>query len=189
VVDAGTRRWTLQHRLGVGLEPARFRDWVRQRTTPHVGLRQSLHMIADAFDWQLDQIVEHIEPIIADEWVRTPHVCAAPGQVAGIHQSAQGFVKRRPMLELEWRTAVGLGESYDAVQIEGTPPIDMLIRGGIHGDLAAATLVARAVPLVVEARTGLRTVLDLPIVHYRAQSAPPAADAIKSPAAVQAVAT
>jgi len=190
VVDASTRRWTLQHRLGVGLEPARFRDWVRQRTTPHVGLRQSLHMIADAFDWQLDQIVEHIEPIIADEWVRTPHVCAAPGQVAGIHQSALGYVNRRAVLELEWRTAVGLGESYDAVRIEGTPPIDMLIRGGIHGDLAAATLVARAVPLAVEARPGLRTVLDLPIVHYQARPTPPTgAEEIKSPAARQAVAT
>lgn len=167
VVDASTRRWTLQQRLGVGLEPARFREWVRQRTTPHVGLRQSLHMVADAFGWQVDRITEGIEPIIADAWVQTPYVSAGSGQVAGIHQWAHGVVERRTVLELDWRTAVGLGASYDAVQIEGTPPIDMLIRGGIHGDLAAATLVTRAVPLVVAARPGLRTVLDLPIVHYR----------------------
>ena len=57
---------------------------------------------------------------------------------------------------------------YDAVQIDGAPPIDMVIRGGIHGDLATATLVMRAVPSVVAARPGLRTVLDLPILHYHA---------------------
>ncbi len=172
VVNASTRRWTLQQRLGVGMDPGAFRDWARQSTTPHIGLQQSLHMIADAFGWNLDQVSEGIEPIIADEWVRTPYVAAGPGQVAGIRQWAHGLIGRRPVIELEWRTAVGLQETYDAVQIDGVPPIDMLIRGGIHGDLATATLVTRAIPLITGAQPGLRTVLDLPILHYRARSLP-----------------
>ncbi len=168
-VDASTYRWTLQQRLGVGLERGAFRDWAHQRTTPHVGLRQSLQMIAGALGWHLDQIVEGIEPIIAERWVETPHVYAAPGHVAGIHQWAHGLAARQSVIELEWRTAVGLPETYDAVHIEGVPPLDVLIRGGIHGDQATATLVTRAVPLIMSAQPGLRTVLDLPIAHYQAR--------------------
>ena len=172
VVDASSRRWTLQQRIGAGIEPSAFRDWSRQRTTPHVGLRQSIHMIATALGWRLDQVIEGMEPIVAEAWVRTPYVSVAPGQVAGIHQWAEGVAERRSVIELDWRTAVGMQQTYDAVQIDGVPPIDMLIRGGIHGDLAAATLVMRAVPTVVGARPGLRTVLDLPILHYHTRPRP-----------------
>ncbi len=166
-VNASTRRWTLQRRIGAGIEHGAFRDWARQRTTPHVGLHQSLHMIASAIGWQLDHIVDGMEPIIAESWVNTPYVSVAPGQVAGIHQWAHGVIERRPVIELDWRTAVGLQETYDAVHIDGVPPIDMLIRGGIHGDLATESLVSRAIPAIVSARPGLRTVLDLPVPHYR----------------------
>jgi hypothetical protein len=129
-------------------------------------------MIAGSLGWRLDQVSEGMEPIIADGWVRTPYVSVAPGQVAGIHQWANGMVHRRTVVELDWRTAVGMQQTYDAVQIDGVPPIDMLIRGGIHGDLATATLVMRAVPAVLAARPGLRTVLDLPILHYQGRTEP-----------------
>ena len=171
-VDASTYRWTLQQRLGVGIERAAFRDWARQRSTAHVGLRHSVHMIAAALGWRLDGVAEGIEPILAEQWVKTPYVSAASGQVAGIHQWAHGKVGRQVVIELVWRTAVGLEETYDAVLIEGTPSIDMLFRGGIHGDQATATLVTHAIPAVVEARPGLRTVLDLPISHYQALPRP-----------------
>jgi len=170
--DAGTYRWTLQQRLGVGLERAAFRGWTRQEHTPHVGLRHSLHMIAAALGWRLDRVHEGIAPIITEQWVETPYVCAAPGQVAGIHQWAHGEVEGRPVIELEWRTAIGLQETYDAIRIEGVPPIDMLIHGGIHGDRATATLITHAIPAVVRAEAGLRTVLDLPIAHFQVLSRP-----------------
>lgn len=171
-VDASTYRWTLQQRLGVGIERTAFRDWTRQQPTLHIGLRQSLHMIAAALGWRLDGLTEGMEPILAEEWVKTPFVSAAPGQVAGIHQWAYGMLGRRPVIELEWRTAVGLQETYDAVRIDGDPPIDMVIRGEIHGDQATATLITRAIPAVLQANPGLRTMLDLPMAHYQALPRP-----------------
>ena len=172
VVDASTRRWTLQHRIGAGIDRSAFRDWARQHSTPHVGLHQSIHMIAATLGWRLEQVVDGLEPVIADGWVRTPYVSVAPGQVAGIHQWARGLVERKVVIELDWRAVVGIPETYDAVRIDGVPPIDMIIRGGIHGDLATATLVTRAVPAVIAARPGLRTVLDLPILHYHGPPRP-----------------
>jgi len=166
VVDASARRATLQQRIGAGLDPLAFRDWLRQRTTPHVGLDQSLHMIADALGIELDRVAQAAEPIISDGWARTPYVTVAPGQVAGIHQTARGYAGRSEVLLLDWRTALGMPDTHDAVLIDGTPPIDVLIRGGIHGDEATAALVVRAVIALPRAAPGLRTMLDLPPLHY-----------------------
>jgi 2,4-diaminopentanoate dehydrogenase len=166
VVDASTRRATLQQRIGAGLEPAMFREWLRQRTTPHVGLVHSLRMIADALGWQLDRIAEDARPIVADGWIRTGYVTVAPGQVAGIHQTARGFAGTREVIHLDWRTAVGMADTHDSIVIDGTPPLDVLIRGGIHGDQATAALVTRAASMVAGLPPGLRTVLDLPLLHY-----------------------
>lgn len=166
VVDAGTRRATLQQRIGAGLDLIAFRDWLRRRSTPHLGLTESLHMIADALGWKFDQITETAEPILAERWLSTPFVTVAPGQVAGIHQAVRGYTGGREMLHLDWRTAVGMEDTHDAVAIDGTPPVDMVIRGGIHGDQATASLVMRAVSMIMQVQPGLRTVLDLPVMHY-----------------------
>ena len=49
--------------------------------------------------------------------------------------------------------------------IDGTPPIDMTITGGVAGDLATAAMVVNSIPKVLAARPGLLTMSDLPIVH------------------------
>ncbi len=168
VVNASTRRASLQQRIGVGLDPIAFRSWLHQRTTPHIGLVQSLRMIADALNWTLDTIDEHTEPIIAEGWHRTQFATVAPGQVVGIHQTARGFKERHEMIVLDWRTALGMTDTHDAIMIDGTPPIDLVIKNGIHGDQAAAALVLHTVPLMASTQPGLRTVLDLPVLHYTA---------------------
>ena len=166
VVDATTRRPSLQQRIGAGLDSVAFRDRLQQRTMPHIGLVHSLRMITDALGWELDRIDEHTAPIIADGWHRTPFATIAPGQVAGMHQTARGFMRRHEMIALDWRTGVGMSSTHDAIVIDGTPPINLVIQGGIHGDQAAAALVLHTVPIMPGLRPGLRTVLDLPPLHY-----------------------
>ncbi|MDP9317339.1 MAG: Gfo/Idh/MocA family oxidoreductase [Chloroflexota bacterium] len=166
VVDASTRRPTLQQRIGAGLDTISFRALLHQQATPHVGLLHSLRMIADALGWQLERVEQQAEPIIADSWVRTECVTVAPGQVAGIHQSARGYSRSREVINLDWRTAVGLADTRDAIMIAGTPPINVTISGGIHGDQATAALVVRAIGALPRLAPGLRTVLDLPVLHY-----------------------
>jgi 4-hydroxy-tetrahydrodipicolinate reductase len=55
---------------------------------------------------------------------------------------------------------VGAPETYDAIRITGTPPLSMRITG-IHGDVATAALVVNAIPKVLDADPGLRTMRDL----------------------------
>lgn len=167
VVDASTRRATLQQRIGAGLEASMFRDWLRQqRGMPHIGLIHSLRMIADTLGWQIDRVTEDTTPLLSDRWLRTPYVTVAPGQVAGIEYSARGYIGSREVIHLDWRTALGMPDTHDAIAIDAAPPIDVLIRGGIHGDQATAALVVRAATAVVDLAPGLRTVLDLPPTCY-----------------------
>ena len=51
----------------------------------------------------------------------------------------------------------------DEIRIAGTPPTHMVIPGGTHGDRATVGMVVNSIPLVVAARPGLLTVLDLPL--------------------------
>ena len=59
---------------------------------------------------------------------------------------------------------MGAPESYDAVYITGTPNMEVIIKGGTHGDIATAAIVVNAAHRVVQAPSGLITMKDLPVV-------------------------
>ena len=46
----------------------------------------------------------------------------------------------------------------------GDPPLDVLVRGGTHGDRGTVGTTVSAIPAVVVAAPGLKTILDLPLV-------------------------
>ena len=173
IVDATERRASLQQRIGAGLTLDQFRDHVAHGAVRHVGLPESLYMIADGLRWQLYNLTETIDPIIANEWVRTPYLTVAPGQVRGLRQIARGQMHGREVLRLTWQTVVGaLTSTHDAIRIEATPPVNVVIEGGLHGDKAAAALILHAIPRVLAAPPGLTTVLALPPIHYQPRPEP-----------------
>ena len=47
--------------------------------------------------------------------------------------------------------SVGAPEPHDRVVIEGDPPLDLMIRGGTHGDRATVGTVLNAIPAVIAA--------------------------------------
>jgi len=61
---------------------------------------------------------------------------------------------------------LGAPETYDSVEIKGTPPVSMRIAGGIHGDLATPALVVNSIPRVLAAPPGLHTMRDLPLPSF-----------------------
>ena len=160
--DASDRRGSFQRKIGAGLDEAEFRRRAADGAIRHVGLTESARMIAAGLGWELDGLTETIEPIIASAPIQTDHVSVAAGQVAGASQDAIGTVIGRRVITLEFRAAVGLGESYDAVSVDGVPPVRARIDGGVHGDLGTAAVVVNAIPRVAAAPPGLTTMKDLP---------------------------
>ncbi|PSQ96540.1 MAG: dihydrodipicolinate reductase [Bacteroidetes bacterium SW_9_63_38] len=163
VVDAGERRGSLQTKIGVGCAPAEFEAKTKDDALGHVGLQESLRMVARGLGWTLADVRETIAPVRADRAVETPHCSVEEGGIAGLHQTAVGVVGGRERLSLDLQMYLGAEESYDAVQVEGTPPIDLRVDGGIFGDTATVGILVNTASLLDTVPSGLKTMLDLPV--------------------------
>lgn len=164
VQDASPRRGPFQKKIGAGRTLEEFETLVASGTLKHVGLPESIAMIADGLGWTLDDITESIEPVIATRQVKTDFVTVEPGQAAGVRQVGRGIRAGEELITLEFEAAVGGSESYDAVYITGIPNMEVVIRGGTHGDIATAAITVNCIHRVVEARPGLLTMRELPVV-------------------------
>src|SRR5256714_1916718 len=136
VQDARIRRLPFQQKIGAGLTTEQFQKKVDDGSVRHVGLTESIAMIADALGWRLDRISDDIQPKLAPGTVSSEFLAVDPGYVCGIIQDGVGYRKGEPAIRLHMEAYLGAPESYDAIQIEGTPPLSMRMLGGVHGDIA-----------------------------------------------------
>jgi len=163
IVDASKRRPPLQLKTGAGLSPEEFLARTETGAVRHAGYQESVAMIAAGLGWKLDRVEESVKPIIATEPVSTDVLSVEPGQSLGLHQEARGFVAGRPLIELILEMRVDRPEGYDRVILDGIPPMDVKVIGGTHGDRATTAVVVNSLPLVLAAKPGLATILDLPL--------------------------
>jgi len=165
VVDAATRRLPLQRKVGAGLNLNQFRRAMTEGSVRHVGLLESVHMIATALGWKLDRIEETVEPAIAPRDLDTEYLRIPAGAAAGIKQYARAYRDDELIISLDLQMYVGAESPRDHVLIDGTPPIDMTIAGGIAGDIATAAIVVNSIPKLLAARPGLLTMREMPLVQ------------------------
>jgi 4-hydroxy-tetrahydrodipicolinate reductase len=166
VQDARIRRLPFQQKIGTGLTPEEFQRKVESRGVRHVGFSESIQMIGDAIGWKLDEITDDVSPKIADEPVSSEWLTVAAGQVCGIVQNGVGFVKGEAKVTLRLEAYLGAPESYDSVLIEGSPRIASKIDGGVHGDIATASIAVNSIPAVIAALPGLRTMRDMRLPSF-----------------------
>jgi 4-hydroxy-tetrahydrodipicolinate reductase len=166
VQDAGVRRGPFQQKIGAGLTREQFQERVDAGTVRHVGLAESITMIADAMGWKLDRVTDDIRPHVTLQRVSSQFVTVEPGLVAGIVQDGIGYVKGQPRITLHMEAYLGAPESYDAVRITGVPALSMKISGGIHGDIATASITVNSIPKVLAAPPGLRTMRDMRLPSF-----------------------
>lgn len=159
IQNVSTRREPLQRKVGAGRTVEEFEAEILGEEG-HIGLTESVAMIADALGWSLDDITEEAEPVVADEPVSTDYVDVAPGEVAGMAQRSVGRVDGETRLELEISQYVGAPDPRDEVRIEGDPDLTMQIPGGIHGDTATPAIVVNSANRVISGAPGLMTMVD-----------------------------
>lgn len=164
IQDARPRRLPFQKKIGSGCSLDQFQRLVAAGTVKHVGLPESIAMIAAGLGWELDDITESIEPIVAKSRVESNYIKAEPGQAAGVRQVGRGFKAREEVITLEFEAYLGAPESHDTVYITGTPNMEVTIKSGVDGDIATAAIVVNAARRVVEAPPGLLTMMDIPLV-------------------------
>jgi 4-hydroxy-tetrahydrodipicolinate reductase len=70
------------------------------------------------------------------------------------------------VITLVFKAAVGEPNPHDRILIEGTPDIDMTIKDGINGDIATCAITANAIPAVIKAPAGLKTMANIETISY-----------------------
>jgi len=166
VQDARMRRLPFQQKIGAGLTTEQFQKKVDDGSLRHVGMTESIAMIADALGWTLDRITDDIQPKLATVTISSEFLAVDPGYVCGIIQDGCGFRKKEPVIKLHMEAYLGSPETYDSIEIEGSPSLSMKIAGGIHGDVATASIVVNSIPKVLDAPPGLRTMRDLALPSF-----------------------
>jgi hypothetical protein len=166
IQDARSRRLPFQQKIGCGLTPAEFQARVDDGRVRHVGLTESIAMIADAMGWTLDKVTDEIVPKVATAPISSPFLTVERGRVCGLIQDGVGYVKGKPIIRLHMEAYLGAPESYDSVEVAGNPPLSMKIAGGVHGDVATASITVNSIPKVLAAPPGLHTMRSLPIPSW-----------------------
>ena len=167
VQDASKRRIPFQQKVGIGITPEEFKKRVKEGTLRHVGLTESIHMIASRLGWDIDITEDIIEPVIAEKDITISSGVIEKGKVLGVKQTGKGFSKGKELITLIFVAAAGIDTPYDRITIKGSPEIESTIKGGVNGDIATSAIVTNAVPVIIKTKPGLRTMADIePITFF-----------------------
>jgi hypothetical protein len=158
VVDLASADDPLRRLVGVGLSEAAFDAALEREELGQLGLAQSAALVAESCigtdDYEVD---EELVPLLAEE-----DGAVRRGEVAGVQQIARVFAEDQEVVRLELTIQVGAREPRDEVELDASPPLRLLVPGGVPGAAGTANAVVNAIPAVME-RQGLLTVLDLPV--------------------------
>ncbi len=166
IQDAAARRGPFQKKIGAGLTLKEFEARRKAGVLRHVGLAESISMLAARLGWRLSKIDEQLEPIIARRPVRAGALRIARGRAAGVQQIGRGFVGGAEKITLEFRAAIGEPNPRDTVEVRGVPSFVSTIAGGINGDIASCAIVLNAIPGLLRVAPGLKTMADIPVMAW-----------------------
>lgn len=141
-----------------------------------------LHLVAAAIGLELDSVDETHEVLRADEDFEIASGRIEAGTISGMRFEIIGSVAGEPRIVVEHVTRLRDGDAPEwpqgagyRIQVEGEPHVHLELEVasdlGDHnhaGCLATAMHVVNAIPAVVAADPGVRTLLDLPVYSAHA---------------------
>jgi 4-hydroxy-tetrahydrodipicolinate reductase len=165
VVNASKRRLPLQLKIGAGLKVGDFKAKKATGKFGHIGLVESLQFLAYILGIELDEVKEDLKPIVTKKTFKTEYLIIQKGKVAGIHHTAVGIKDGEEVITLDLKMYVGDHKDYDAVYIDGEPPIKMKILNGVFGDTATVGSLINCAYLIFNCKPGLLTMADIGLPH------------------------
>ena len=153
---------------GIGITVDEFKEGVRTgKLAGHVGFAESIGMIADAIGWKLSGFKQSMEPIVTEVDRKSPYGFAKAGDVAGCAMKGYGYVDGELKIEMDHPQQIephlGGVETGDYIIIKGTPNVNMANKPEIPGGIGTIAMCVNMIPHVINARTGLKTMIDLPV--------------------------
>ncbi len=159
---------TVMQTQGVGTDIDEFKRGIQEgEIVGHVGFVESMHLIAEAVGWELDEVKQTRQAIVSEQPRTGESITVEAGKVAGCNHTARGFVGGREVITLEHPQQVDPGaagvETGDYIEIAGIPDISLAIQPEIPGGIGTVALATNMIPQVVAGSAGLKTMNDLPV--------------------------
>ncbi|MEG2291497.1 MAG: 2,4-diaminopentanoate dehydrogenase [Clostridium sp.] len=153
---------------GVGMKVEDFNAGVIDGSLAgHVGFIESVNMIADSMGWKIDKFEQQMAPIVTNVDRKSPYGFAAAGDVAGVNMTGQGYVNGELKIDMihpqQIEPEMEGTFTGDYITIKGTPEVNMVIKPEVDGGLGTIAMVVNMIPHVINARAGLKTMIDLPV--------------------------
>jgi 4-hydroxy-tetrahydrodipicolinate reductase len=165
IVDVTRRREPLRRKVGMGLGLDAYRTKeAALGNMGHVGLGESAALLASALGWESGTVTESCEPVVAEREVRAGDMVIPPGSVLGTRTRASLRTEGTERIALQVTIAAGVEMEEDRVQLDGDPPLTLVIPGGIPGDSATASILVSVARRIAAVPPGLHTMLTLPVV-------------------------
>jgi hypothetical protein len=166
IQNAAFRRIPFQRKIGAGLTLEQFERKKEEGTLRHVGLIESVQLIASRMGWELSKTEDILVPVITDREIITDAMRIPVGYAAGVQQIGKGYVGNEDKIILVFRASVGEPNPYDSIEIKGTPTIKSIIEGGVNGDVATCAITINALKQIIKTQPGLRTMADISMVSF-----------------------
>jgi 4-hydroxy-tetrahydrodipicolinate reductase len=153
---------------GVGITVDEFNHGVQTDTLAgHVGFAESVLMIADAIGVKLDAFTQQMAPIVTTLDRKSKYGEALKGNVAGVNMTGQGIINNEVFIDMKHPQQIEPEmegtHTGDYINIKGTPNVNMAITPEIDGGIGTIAMCVNMIPLVLNAKPGLKTMIDLPV--------------------------
>lgn len=153
---------------GVGLTVEAFEKGVNDGSLAgHVGFAESVGMISEALGWKVEKFEQQMKPIVTSVDRKSPYGFAKAGDVAGVNMTGQGWVEGEVKIDMihpqQIEPEMEGTHTGDYIVLNGTPEVNMSIRPEVDGGIGTIAMVVNMIPHVINARPGLKTMLDLPV--------------------------
>ena len=159
-LDGAKRRMQLQKKIGAGMTIAQVQSLIRQNKIGHVGLKESVALIARGMGWKLDAITEKFSPLRATRPLASKFFRIQTGQTRGLFMTAAGIRQGQKLIELELTMAFG-EPTYDEIRLDADPPLTIRCETGFPGEASTIGLMVNCARLAPTLEPGLRTMLDV----------------------------
>jgi len=159
---------TVMEEQGVGLSVKEFNEKLeKNEIAGHVGFKESAFMIADALGLKVESFNQSMKPIITDVDRKSPYGFAKAGDVCGVEMSAEAVLENNLIIKLyhpqQIEPEMAGVSTGDYIKILGNPEINLGNSPEVEGGIGTIAICVNMIPLVINAKSGLATMIDLPV--------------------------
>lgn len=155
---------------GIGITVDEFKKRKADGTLAgHVGFAESIGMMCEALGWNLEKFEQDMDPIVTDVDRKSPYGFAKAGDVAGVAMKGWATIDGEQKIEMDHPQQiepeqVGV-QTGDYVILDAVPPVNMVNSPEIEGGIGTMAMIMNTIPHVINARPGLKTMIDIPVPH------------------------